>query len=236
LPKVYAILAAGGEGKRFSGKSTSKTPKQFLKLLGKPVFIYSAITLQKCNKIHEIIISAKRKYFDLIGFYASKYKISTLSLIVEGGKTRFDSVQNAFNQIQADDNDLILIHDAVRPNIDRKLIGSILGFAEKHGNTIFGLKITDTVKKTTGKTIDTTIERENLWTVQTPQVFRYKDLKESYLSSKGQHKKLKSKKNYTDESTLVELAGFKVHLFEGKQENIKLTNKEDLKILRKLMG
>ena len=186
------------------------------------------MALQKCPFIKQIIITADKKFFYLIHSYSIKYKITKLTYLVEGGKTRFNSVKNAFNQIVAGDNNLVLIHDAARPNIDSKLINSILGFAQHKGNTVIGVRISDTVKREKSGIIDETLNRDELWTVQTPQIFRYKDLKESY-------KKVKSKKIFTDESSLVESAGFKVNLFEGPKNNIKLTTIDDLNLLKQLM-
>ena len=149
-------------------------------------------------------------------------------MIVEGGKTRFDSVKNAFSQIQAGDNDLVLIHDAARPNINSQMISSIIKFSLINGNTIFGSKVTDTIKKEKHRKVFKTIERNYLWAVQTPQVFKFNDLKKAYLKNK--------KGNiHTDESSMLESAGFKVNLFEGPKTNFKITTRDDLKFLEKIM-
>lgn len=224
---VIAILTAAGSGKRFSLNNKERIPKQFINLLGKPVILYSLLALQKSSFINQIVITAEKKYFETIHSLVVKYRITKLTMLVEGGKTRFESVKNAFNQVQAYDNDLVLIHDAARPNIDTKLINSILSFAWKKGNTVIGTKIADTVKKVNRGIIKDTVNRDDLWAVQTPQVFKYKDLKKSYSENKSN--------NYTDESSLLESAGYKVNLFEGSDENLKITTIYDLKLLKKLM-
>ena len=195
---------------------------------GKPVFLHSLLVLQKCPYINQIIITADKKYFDFIHSYSIKYKITKLTHLVEGGKTRFQSVKNASEQIEAENNELILIHDAARPNISTDLVNKILSFAFTKGNTVIGVKISDTVKREKKGLIDKTLNREELWTVQTPQIFKFGDLKKSY-------KKVRSKKDFTDESSLVESAGFIVNLFEGPKNNIKLTTIDDLHLLKKLM-
>jgi 2-C-methyl-D-erythritol 4-phosphate cytidylyltransferase len=225
---TIAILTAAGSGKRFSIDTENNLPKQFVKLLGKPVILYSLITLQKCSFIKQIVVSSNKEYFDLIHSFISGFNLTKLTTLVEGGKTRFDSVKNAFTQISANDTDLILIHDAARPNINTQLCNRIIQFAKKHGNTVIATKITDTVKREKRGTIKETVNREYLWTVQTPQVFRYSDLKKSY-------KKNRIRGFHTDESSMVESAGFKVNLFLGSNQNIKLTTKEDIKILQKLL-
>jgi 2-C-methyl-D-erythritol 4-phosphate cytidylyltransferase len=127
-----------------------------------------------------------------------------------------------------DDNELILIHDAARPNVDSHLIDDIIKFSLINGNTIIGTRISDTIKKEKNSKVYETINREYLWAVQTPQVFRYKELKQSYIrNNKGN--------THTDESSLLESAGFKVNLFEGPNTNIKLTTSNDLKLLKKLI-
>jgi 2-C-methyl-D-erythritol 4-phosphate cytidylyltransferase len=197
-------------------------------LNGKPVFIHSLLVLQKCPYINQIIITADKKYFDFIHSYSIKYKITKLTHLVEGGKTRFQSVKNAFEQIDTGNNELILIHDAARPNINTDFVNKILSFALTKGNTVIGVKISDTVKKEKKGLIDKTLNREELWTVQTPQIFKFGDLKKAYTKSS-------SEKNYTDESSLVEDAGFKVNLFEGPKNNVKLTTIDDFVLLKKIL-
>ncbi len=235
--KVTAILTAAGSGSRFfrsarlwNGQAASKKqlPKQFLKLKGKPVILYSLRAFQKCRLINEIFVTAENSYFDLIHKIAFKNRITKLTTLVEGGKTRYDSVRNAFKQIEGKPDDLILIHDAARPNINVKAIGKLVNTAVKYGEVIPGTKISETVKKEKKSTVTETIDRSNLWTVQTPQVFRYKILKKAY-------ERAGRKNNFTDEASLVENAGFKVRIIEGSRDNIKITAPEDIKLLKKLM-
>ena len=225
--KVIAIITAAGSGLRFSGQSKNNVPKQFLKIANSPIILFPLLAMQKCRAISGIFISSQNKYFDFLHNLASKNKITKLLGLVEGGATRFASVRNAFNQIDTAPNDLILIHDAARPNINAALVNSIIDEAKKHGEVIFGRRVLETVKREKNGFITETINRENLWTIQTPQVFRYKVLKNSYEKSR--------KNNFTDESALVEAAGFKVKIIEGPAGNIKVTTPEDLKQLRKLM-
>jgi 2-C-methyl-D-erythritol 4-phosphate cytidylyltransferase len=131
-------------------------------------------------------------------------------------------------QISKGNCDLVLIHDAARPNINSKLIDEVLGFASKSGNSVIGTKITDTIKLEKKGMVLKTVDREFLWTVQTPQVFKYKDLSAAYQKNRSNA--------HTDESSLVESCGFKVKIFEGPKENIKLTGTDDLTVLKKLMS
>ena len=225
--KVIAIITAAGSGLRFSGSSQNAVPKQFLKISNSPIILFPLLAMQKCKAISGIFIASQNKYFDYLHNLASKNKITKLMGLVEGGATRFTSVRNAFNQISAAPNDLVLIHDAARPNIDAAFLNSIIDEAKKHGEVIIGRRVSETVKREKKGFITETINRENLWTIQTPQIFPYKVLKSSYEKSRIN--------NFTDESALVEAAGLKVKIIEGPAGNIKVTTPEDLKFLKMIM-
>jgi 2-C-methyl-D-erythritol 4-phosphate cytidylyltransferase len=226
--KVHAIVTAAGSGLRFANKTRNKLPKQFLKLHGYPVFLHSLLIFQKCRLINDILVTSSQTNFDLIYRAAVDNRITKLTHLVEGGKTRFESVRNAFMQINALPSDLILIHDAVRPNITTGFVNRIISSAKKYGNVIPGMRVSETVKKDKNGFVKETIDRSELWTVQTPQVFRYNFLHASY-------KKLRRRIDFTDESALVETAGYKVKLVEGLKGNIKITTPEDITLLSKLM-
>lgn len=228
--KITAILTAAGSGSRFLSSASSKRelPKQFLNLKGKPVILYSLLAFQKSRLIDEIFVTAKNSCFDLIHKIAFKNRITKLTMLIEGGKTRFHSVRNAFYQVDGNPNDLILIHDAARPNINRITVEVLINASLKYGEVIPGIKIEETVKRERNGIITETVDRSNLWSVQTPQVFRHKTLKKAY-------EKAGRKDNFTDEASLVENAGYKVRLIEGNRENIKVTSPGDLKLLKNFM-
>jgi 2-C-methyl-D-erythritol 4-phosphate cytidylyltransferase len=226
---IYAILTAAGSGKRFNGKSNKTSlPKQFIRIHRKPVILYSLLALQKCKEVDEIIITLNEQYIESLDKIVSANKITKLVMYVEGGKTRFESVKNAFSQIAANDNDTVLIHDAARPNISSGFISSLIKAGKKSDGIVTGSRITDTVKKEAKTFIKGTLNRNELWTVQTPQVFKYKVLADSY-------RKAGKKKDYTDESSIAEAAGYKIKLFEGPKENIKITIPEDIELMRYLL-
>ena len=223
--KVTTIITAGGTGSRFAQKKKSAKPKQFVNLLGKPVIVYSMLAFQKCKKVDEIIISAEKDYFDYIHTLAVKYKINKLNRLVEGGKTRFNSVRNAFESIKENRNDFIIIHDAARPNISPALIDKII---DENIELVTACRISETVKRSKKGYVTETLNRENLWSVQTPQAFRYNVLQSSY-------KKCNSRIDFTDEASVVEFAGYKVKVIENSRENIKITSPDDLSYLKKIM-
>lgn len=131
-------------------------------------------------------------------------------------------------QISPGECDFVLIHDAARPNISSQLCSEIVNFSTKSGNSVIGTKVSDTLKDVRNGIIKRTVDREHLYCVQTPQVFKYSELERAY-------KKRKSGNTYTDESSLVESAGFKVSIFPGSIKNIKLTTIDDLNLLKNIM-
>ncbi len=224
---VIAIVTAAGSGTRFSRDSKKETPKQFLKLNNQPVILFPLLAMQKCKAISGIFITSASEYFDFIHGLAFKNKITKLAGLVEGGRTRFESVKNAFGQIDAAGSPLVMIHDAARPNINKALLEKIINAANKYGEVIIGSRLSETIKREKNGYILETLNRENLWAIQTPQVFRYKVLKDSYGKIR--------KNDFTDEASLVEAAGYSVKIIEGTKENIKITTPEDLEFLKKIM-
>jgi 2-C-methyl-D-erythritol 4-phosphate cytidylyltransferase len=228
--KVSVIITAAGRGSRFSlsPSSIKDLPKQFIRLKGKPVILYSLDIFQQSRLVDEIFVSSNPEYFDFIHSLAVKYKISKLTTLVEGGKTRFDSVRNSFIQVDSSPNDIVLIHDAVRPNIERSFAENLIKYADKYGSAVPGMPVLETVKKEKNGFVVETVDRSNLWTVQTPQAFRYRVLKKAY-------EKAGRKKDFTDESALVESAGYKVRIVQGCTGNVKITTAEDIEYLKKVM-
>ena len=224
--KVTVIITAAGTGSRFTADSAGAKPKQYMSLLGKPVILHSLLVINKSKLVSGITVSAETGYFGVLHTLREKNRILKLNRLIEGGKTRFHSVRNAFREISG--CDLVLVHDAARPNITTQFIDRLINHALEYGNTIPGLKVSDTVKLCRNEIVKETVNRENLWLVQTPQVFRYNDLLKAYS-------KCGNKTYFTDEASLIEFAGYKVNICEGLRNNIKITTPEDLAVLKKLM-
>jgi 2-C-methyl-D-erythritol 4-phosphate cytidylyltransferase len=218
--KHILIIPASGSGTRFG----SATPKQFLKIQGKEIITYTIAKFHAVKLIDEIYIASQVDNFGLLKKIITKNNFKKIKGIIEGGETRQASVYNALNSIEAGKSDIILVHDSVRPFVSKKLIEELIKECHSSGGVIPGIKISDTVKKTDEKDfISKTLSRENLWTVQTPQVFRYDIIKNSLDKAVI--------KNFwgTDEAAAVEFAGYPVKIIPGEKSNIKITHKEDLK-------
>lgn len=222
--KIFAVIPAGGKGIR-SGFSA---PKQYLKFNGKELIAYTLEVFQKNKLIDEIIISAEKHYFPLLNKIKEKYKLTKVKKIVDGGKERQDSVYNALSAIHADKDDLIIVHDAARPLLSSSVLNNAICIAQEKGNALVCVKAKDTLIKAKG-TVDSYIDRKEIYNVQTPQIFKYKDLVKAFEIA------YKEKYYGTDESMLVKKIGKKIHIAEGSVLNFKITTKSDVQIFKELI-
>ena len=214
---VCAVVPAGGTGTRMGGT----VPKQFLELNGKPILYYTLKTLQDCGIISELILVVPEKEYDnACTDWLGKPEIVTK--VVVGGEKRQDSVYNGFCELSPQ-TEIVLVHDGVRPFLSHQMIQESVDAAREYGAAITAIPVNDTIKKVDDSgLVSKTVDREGLWRVQTPQVFRYELLQEAF-------KKANSEKFYgTDEGTLIEHLGKPVKIVEGSEQNIKITRPEDL--------
>jgi 2-C-methyl-D-erythritol 4-phosphate cytidylyltransferase len=220
---TIAIIPAGGKGLR----SGSATPKQYLKVNGSEVIVYTLRTFQKNKLIDRIIISAEPEYFNLLIKLVKKYKLNKVDLIVEGGKTRQDSVFNAVLSSDAYPNDLLVVHDAARAFLPNDVLTNAIETAKKKGNALVCIKAKDTMVKVK-KFVDEYLNRDEVYYVQTPQIFKYRDLERALSIAHREHFV------GTDESMLVKRIGKKINIVEGSVFNFKITTKEDVELFKKL--
>lgn len=223
-----AIIPAGGKGLRAGvAVKGNATPKQYLKVNKKEIIVYTLQTFQKNKSIDKIIIAAEPEYFNLLIRLIKKHKLNKVKLIVESGKTRQESVYNAILSSDADDNDLLVVHDVARAFLPDEVLINAINTAKKKGNALVCIKAKDTLIK--GKeTVKEYFNRNEVYYVQTPQIFKYSELQRAI--SKAHKEQFIG----TDESMLVKRLGKKVHIVEGSVFNFKITTKEDLELFNKL--
>ncbi len=210
---TYAlILVAGGVGKRMG----TTTPKQYLMLDGKPVFVHSIRQFKKAVPGIAVVMVVAPEMLDFAQELASKHLPELHIHWVLGGKERFHSVQNGVAQCKAD---IIAIHDAVRPLVSTNTIVQCLHAAAKHQAAIPVLPINESLRRKT-ETGSTIVDRNNMVTVQTPQCFKTSILTQAFQQEYQGH--------FTDDASVVEQAGFPVYLCNGNSENIKITRPQDL--------
>ncbi len=211
----FVIITAGGIGRRMG----SEIPKQFLKLNGKPVLMYTIEKFYTFNKDIKIILSLPGSYIHLWKILCEEHNFTLNYRIVEGGKTRFHSIQNALKEVFG--NGIVAIHDGVRPLVNIKTIQRTFDKAEKYGNGIASNDIFFSLRKIS-KTGSVAVNREFFKEIQTPQTFNISIIKKAY------HQEYDDA--FTDDASVVEKLGEKIYLTRGNRENIKITCPEDMKV------
>ncbi len=216
--RIIAIIPAGGRGTRLG----SPLPKQYLKVNGKEIIAYTLEVFQNSDLIDEIIVAAEKSFFPLLNELKEKYGLTKVSRIVEGGATRQDSVNNALLAIEnVKPKDLIVVHDAARPNLKQETLEKAVTFAREKGNAVVASKVSDTLLQG-DSTVQDYLDREKVFAVQTPQIFPYEQIRSAM------DKAIKENFTGTDESSLVFRASYKVNIFEGNPDNFKITSETDL--------
>ena len=218
--KTQVILAAGGQGTRLK----AEVPKPLVKLDKKPLFIYALEVFEKCRLIESVIVVCPRKnqkqFIKAIGSFGLKKVVK----VIPGGKQRRDSVNEGL-QVLDKDTHYVLIHDAVRPFVDERMIKEVLEGAEEAGAATTAIQSSDTVVISENDRIKNIPERDTVKRVQTPQGFKYSDILKAHEEALE-----KGITGCTDDCGLILVKGGPVKIVNGSPENIKITNKLDLTI------
>jgi len=234
--KVLVIIPAAGLGTRMAPASEGKSKKpasskQFVELGGTPILVHTLRKFAESPAISEIYVALRaneipgfrlRLEKELRDFPRKKIEL------VQGGEHRQQSVANAMTVISAEPDDIVLVHDAVRPFVTAEIIHEVIQAAEKYGAAIAGMPAMDTVKQvertSEGAVISATMPRERVVMAQTPQGFRYSVLKKAFDDA------ISVGFLGTDESSLVERSGHKVAVVMGSPRNIKITTRADMEL------
>jgi 2-C-methyl-D-erythritol 4-phosphate cytidylyltransferase len=226
--QVFTILPAAGLGTRMAGPQ----PKQFLALNGLPILIHSLRAFAAVKRVTAIYVAVRQPEIERVqaqvAEYAEQYGFAGRVHVVEGGANRQESVSHALAALPAEQDDIVLVHDAVRPLIDAATIDRTIDAVEAHGAAIVGLPAVDTIKQVErtahGALITSTIPREFVVLAQTPQGFRYGMLQSAFAEAQAD--------GFvgTDEASVVERAGHPVAVVHGSQVNLKITQPGDLEL------
>jgi 2-C-methyl-D-erythritol 4-phosphate cytidylyltransferase len=217
--KTVAIIPAAGSGTRMPGPLS----KQYLSIGGKPILVRTLEVFALSPEIDEIILVAPRKDIPAVRqMILGSPAMSKIRHLLPGGRQRQDSVRNGLSAV-AEDADIVLIHDAVRPMISADLIRRTVQETKQHGAVTVGMPVKDTIKQVDRKGwIVDTLERQFLWITQTPQAFRRSVILEA-------HRRAEEERFYgTDDAGLVERMGMRVRMISASYGNIKITTPEDL--------
>ena len=225
--KVSVIIPAAGLGTRMGRSAPEKegtSRKQFMLLNGSPILIHTIRKFVSSPQISEIVVALRAEDLDWAAELFASQQFGKTVRAVEGGESRQQSVENALASI-SDDTDLVAVHDAVRPFVERETIENVIQQASETGAAILGIVPIDTVKQVHINKVRATLPRERLILTQTPQVFRLDLLRQAFQ---------KAREDLfigTDESSLVErLEQVEVSVVLGTDRNIKITKPSDMQL------
>ena len=219
--KKYCIIVAGGSGRRMK----SAVPKQFLLLGGKPVLMHTVERFHSFDGSMEIIIVLPAEHHALWKRLCADHSFSVSHRVVAGGEERFHSVKAGLECVSEDS--LVAIHDGVRPLVSHDTIWRCFADAEEFGNAVPFIEPADSVRVLAGDD-SRPVARTEVRLIQTPQVFRGSVIMKAYGREYDPA--------FTDDATVAEASGVKIHLTHGNRENIKITTPEDLAVAETLAG
>jgi len=218
---VFAIVVAGGSGTRMK----TSVPKQFHVLLDKPILIHTLEAFVKTDPQISIVLVLPSMYMDLGQTMVAQYFPNSIIQCVNGGDTRFHSVQNGLEVIPSDA--IVMVHDAVRCLVSPNLIKRCIDQAKLKGSAIPAIASKDSVRLLNhDKSV--AISRENVRLIQTPQTFEASILKKAFLQDYHP--------GFTDEASVLESMGEQIHLIDGEEQNIKITFPIDLLVAEQLLS
>ena len=218
-----AIILAAGNGTRLS----NNIKKQFIKIHDKQLFLFSFDSFCSSNIDKILIVSSKEDINYVRSLVSSNEKFLD---VIAGGETRQHSVKNALDYLKGilADDDVILIHDAARPLIKVPLINEVINKTIEYDCCSLILPIKDTIISLSNNNYESTLERDKLASVQTPQGFKFKIIYEAH--QKAIHS------SATDDAQLVKSLGLNIHLIKGDEQNFKITTNEDLNYFEYILG
>lgn len=222
--KIHAIILAGGKGTRMG----RKTPKQFIEVDGVPIIIKTLENFEKHPLIDKVTIVCIKDYIDEMNNLVNKYHIHKVNNIVIGGDTGHDSTRNGIYSLkdQLDNDDFVIIHDAVRPILPQDIISQMIEVAKKNGNACLAVPCYETVVlKNDNNSGDKEIDRNSFVRVQTPQMYKYGLIKSLYEQADRDNKH-----NFIYANTLAIAYGTRIFFSPGFTYNFKITTEDDLPI------
>lgn len=223
-----ALIIAGGTGSRMG----QDIPKQFINVYDKPVIIYTLENFQKHPMIDEIYVVCIDGWHDILRAYSKQFNISKLKDIFSGGKSAQDSIKNGIFNLKekAKDEDVIIIHDGVRPLVDDSVLSDVIIKCEEYGNAVTSLPYNEQIFKIYDeKSTKEYIPRETLRRVSTPQAYKYSKLLWGYEKAFSENIGI-GPNSYTN--TMMTDLGETLYFASGSDKNIKLTTKDNLEMFK----
>lgn len=226
-----AVIIAGGSGNRMG----QDIPKQFMHVDGCPIIIHTMQCFQRHPDINAIAVVCLKGWDTVLQAYANQFNVTKLKWIFPGGDTGMESIHNGIYGLKeagCNDDDLVLIHDSVRPLLSQDIISSNIAICKAYGYAITGIQCREAILESNdGFASTTSIPRDTLIRTQTPQTFRLGNIIDVHEEAKQ-----KGIMNSVASCTLIaEVGGREMHIVPGSEKNIKVTTIEDLEILKALM-
>lgn len=228
--KTIAIIIAGGSGHRMG----QDIPKQFINVYDKPVLIYTLEGFEKHPLVDAIEVVCLDGWHEILWAYAHQFNITKLKWVISGGRTGQESIRNGVFHLEGkvNDEDIIIIHDGIRPLVDDSVLTDVIQTAKKYGNGVTSLPYNEQIFVVNPENENTTnqyIPRETLRRVSTPQAYGFKRLDEAYHEAYEKGIGIYGS-SYTN-TMMVEL-GETLHFAAGSEKNIKLTTRDDLELFK----
>ncbi len=223
--KAQVIVVAAGDGIRLK----SDVPKPFVLLCGKPLIIHSLETLSRCRQLESLIVVAHPQCVERMRSLIKEHGCQKVKTVVAGGETRRKSVERGMDALD-EDTQIVAIHDGARPLVSVEDVDKVVDEAQRHPAAILAVRVKPTIKQVDDETmmVVATLNRQQLWDVQTPQVFQRKVIEQA-------HQKCRCE-NPTDDAAMVEKSGAAVKVVEGSYRNLKITTGEDLVFAEQLLS
>jgi 2-C-methyl-D-erythritol 4-phosphate cytidylyltransferase len=229
----YAVILAAGVGQRMR---SAGLPKQFLNLMGKPIVAYTLEKFEECEEIDRIIIVSHGNYVDRMQRIIELYEFEKVEKIVVGGADRQNSLKRGLDAVQesgAADDDIVVIHDGVRPLVDISTIRENIRVAKQYGCAITAHPVTESVVITAGEDagIDDFKKRADTYTLTAPQTFLFKKIMDAYEKTADGKQSLP----LLDAAMVYASFGERVHLVKEQGSNLKITTPEDYYVLKAIL-
>lgn len=222
--KAQAIIPAAGEGTRMG----SALPKTFLPIGGVPLIVHTLRAFEACQSVDKVVLVVHPDYASEYQKLVDQYEITKVKEYITGGAKRSESVGNGLTYVDPDCG-IIIVHDGARPLVKPEIIDKAVAMCVTDKAVVVGVPVKQTIKKINSVegSVERTLNREELWEIQTPQVFHRDVLVEAYEHAKSM--------DVTDDASLVEQIGIKVKVIQGDYLNIKVTTPEDIIIAEKML-
>ncbi|MBO5523188.1 MAG: 2-C-methyl-D-erythritol 4-phosphate cytidylyltransferase [Roseburia sp.] len=223
-----ALILAGGSGKR----TEQDIPKQFMNVFDKPIIIHTLEVFQKHPDIDGIIVSCLEGWEEILQAYARQYGIEKLKWVVSDGENGQASARKALLELQkvCSKEDIVLIHDAVRPMVSADIISDCIVTCKKYGSGLSAIRCQETIMRTDDGTCgEESIHRDDIMRVMTPQAYRYGKVMQAHLEALE-----RGIVNAVYTNTLMLELGERLYFSKGSAKNIKITTLEDIEIFKAL--